>query len=79
MGSALFIYENEWMPNYWITYYPVSQVRYLTSTLIRYLFITIVPLSWLAFEAANIKEENNQTRAHPKEGARSNMKLPKGT
>lgn len=50
MGSALYIYENEWMPDYWITFYPVSQVRYLISTLIRYIFISIIPLSWLAFE-----------------------------
>ena len=52
MGAVDFVYENTWMPNYWITYYPVSQVRYLTLTLIRYLFIAIVPLSWLAFEFA---------------------------
>lgn len=50
IGAVDFIYENEWMPDFWITYYPVSQVRYLTSTLIRYLFIAIVPLSWLAYE-----------------------------
>ena len=56
MGAAIFIYENEWMPDYWITYYPVSQVHYLTSTLIRYLFIAIVPLSWLAYEVARKPE-----------------------
>ena len=56
MGAAIFIYENEWMPNYWITFYPVSQVHYLTSTLIRYLFIAIIPLSWLAFEVAKKSE-----------------------
>lgn len=55
MGSALFIYENEWMPDYWITYYPVSQVHYLISTLIRYIFISIIPLSWLAYEMAGKK------------------------
>lgn len=56
MGAVDFIYENEWMPHYWITYYPVSQVHYLTSTLIRYLFIAIVPLSWLAYEVAGKAE-----------------------
>ncbi len=59
MGAVDFIYENEWMPDFWVTYYPVSQVRYLTSTLIRYLFIAIVPLSWLAYEFANVKDKEN--------------------
>jgi len=62
MGSALFIFENEWMPDYWITYYPVSQVRYLTSSLIRYIFIAIVPLSWLAYEVININKGASQTK-----------------
>ncbi|HUU87511.1 MAG TPA: hypothetical protein VMX17_07125, partial [Candidatus Glassbacteria bacterium] len=68
MGAAIFIYENEWMPDYWITYYPVSQVHYLTSTLIRYLFIAIVPLSWLAYEVARKPEtsrhEDQETNKH---------------
>jgi hypothetical protein len=57
MGAIDFVYENEWMPNYWITYYPVSQVRYLTFTLIRYFFIAIVPLTWLAYELATKKPD----------------------
>jgi len=55
MGAFEFIYENAWMDDYLITYYPVSQVRYLTLHLIRYLFIALVPLSWLAFEFAKVK------------------------
>jgi hypothetical protein len=54
-GAADFVYENQWMPDYWISYYPVSQVRYLVFTLIRYLFIALVPLSWLAYEFAREK------------------------
>lgn len=60
MGAVDFIYENEWMPDFWVTYYPVSQVRYLTSTLIRYLFIAVVPLSWLAYEFANEKAKEEK-------------------
>jgi hypothetical protein len=52
IGAIYFVYENEWMADYLITYYPVSQVRYLVYTLIRYCFIAIVPLSWLAYEHA---------------------------
>jgi hypothetical protein len=52
MGAVDFVYENEWMPDFWITYYPVSQIRYLVFTLIRYFFIAIVPLTWLAYEFA---------------------------
>ena len=52
VGAIYFVYENQWMPDYWITYYPVSQIRYLIFTLIRYCFIALVPLSWLAYEAA---------------------------
>ncbi len=52
ISAVAFVYENEWMPNYWITYYPVSQTRYFVYNLIRYCFITIVPLSWLAYEVA---------------------------
>jgi 4-amino-4-deoxy-L-arabinose transferase-like glycosyltransferase len=52
MSSIDFVYENYWMPDYWISYYPISQVRYLIYTITRYLFIAIVPLSWLAYELA---------------------------
>jgi hypothetical protein len=52
IGAMYFVYENEWMADYLITYYPVSQVRYLVFTLIRYCFIVLVPLSWLAYEHA---------------------------
>ncbi len=52
IGAIYFVYENEWMLDYLITYYPVSQVRYLVFTLIRYCFIVLVPLSWLAYENA---------------------------
>jgi hypothetical protein len=57
IGAIYFVYENQWMPHYWITYYPVSQVRYLVFNLIRYCFIAVVPLSWLAYETAQ-KEKN---------------------
>ena len=52
IGAINFVFENEWMPDYWISYYPVSQTRYLIFTLIRYCFIAIVPLSWVAYESA---------------------------
>jgi len=29
IGAVYFVYENHWMPDYWITYYPISQTRYL--------------------------------------------------
>jgi len=57
MSSVDFVYENFWMPDYWVSYYPISQMRYLVFTIIRYLFISIVPLSWLAYELANRKHE----------------------
>ena len=56
MGAVDFVYENAWMDGCLITYYPVSQVRYLTLNLIRYLFIAIVPLSWMAFEYAKTRK-----------------------
>jgi hypothetical protein len=52
IGAVYFVFENEWMPDYWVTYYPISQVRYLIYTLIRYCFLAIVPLSWLVYESA---------------------------
>jgi hypothetical protein len=52
IGAMYFVYENEWMPVLWISFYPVSQTRYLVFTLIRYCFIAIVPLSWVAYEVA---------------------------
>jgi hypothetical protein len=52
IGAVYFVFENEWMPDYWITYYPISQVRYLIYTLIRYCFLALVPLSWLVYESA---------------------------
>jgi 4-amino-4-deoxy-L-arabinose transferase-like glycosyltransferase len=52
IGAIYFVFEIEWMPDYWLTYYPVSQIRYLIFALIRYCFIAIVPLSWLAYESA---------------------------
>lgn len=58
IGAIYFVYENEWMPDYWITYYPVSQVRYLVFTLTRYCFIALVPLSWLAYE--NAKKDTDE-------------------
>jgi hypothetical protein len=60
LGAVYFVYETEWMPDYWITYYPISQTRYLIYTLIRYVFIAIVPLSWLAYENAK-KVQQEQT------------------
>ncbi len=54
IASLYFVYENYWMPPYLITYYPVSQIRYLVYQLVRYYFIALVPLSWLAYEAANL-------------------------
>jgi 4-amino-4-deoxy-L-arabinose transferase-like glycosyltransferase len=57
MSSVDFVYENWWMPDYWVSYYPISQIRYLVFTIVRYLFISIVPLSWLAYELANRKHE----------------------
>ncbi len=60
IGAIYFVYENEWMPDYWITYYPVSQVGYLIENVIRYCFISLVPLSWLAYEnAKKPKDANN--------------------
>ena len=50
--ALLFVYENSWMPDYWISYWPVSQVRYMVYQLVRYCFIALVPLSWLAYEGA---------------------------
>jgi 4-amino-4-deoxy-L-arabinose transferase-like glycosyltransferase len=52
IGAIFFVYENQWMPDYWIAYYPISQTRYLIYTLVRYCFIALVPLSWLAYEIA---------------------------
>ena len=49
--ALYFVYENYWMPDYWISYWPISQVRYLIYELVRYYFIALVPLSWLAYEA----------------------------
>jgi 4-amino-4-deoxy-L-arabinose transferase-like glycosyltransferase len=56
LATALyFVYENYWMPDYLISYWPVSQVRYLIYELVRYYFIALVPLSWLAYEAKKAK------------------------
>ncbi|MBN1244807.1 glycosyltransferase family 39 protein [Candidatus Bathyarchaeota archaeon] len=52
IGAIYFVFENDWMPDYLISYYPVSQARYLVFTLIRYCFVVIVPFSWLAYESA---------------------------
>jgi hypothetical protein len=51
VSAMYFVYENSWMPDYWISYWPVTQVRYLIYQLVRYCFIALVPLSWLAYEA----------------------------
>ena len=50
--SMYYVYENYWMPDYWISYWPISQVRYMVYQLVRYCFIVLVPLSWLAYEGA---------------------------
>ncbi len=50
ISAMYFVFENYWMPDYWISYHPISQVRYLVYNLVRYCFIAIVPLSWLAYE-----------------------------
>jgi len=34
-----------------ISYWPISQVRYMIYGLVRYYFIALVPLSWLAYES----------------------------
>ena len=57
IGAIYFVFENEWMPNLWISYYPVSQIRYLIFTLIRYCFIIIVPLSWVAYESTKTEQQ----------------------
>jgi len=49
--AMYFVYENYWMPNYLISYWPISQVRYMIYGLVRYYFIALVPLSWLAYES----------------------------
>jgi len=53
--ALYFVYENYWMPDYWISYWPISQVRYLIYQLVRYYFIALVPLTWLAYEAKDAK------------------------
>jgi predicted neutral ceramidase superfamily lipid hydrolase len=53
--ALYFVYENYWMLDYLISYWPVSQVRYLIYNLVRYYFIALVPLSWLAYEAKKAK------------------------
>lgn len=51
VSAMYFVYENSWMPDYWISYWPQTQVRYLIYELLRYYFIALVPLSWLAYES----------------------------
>ena len=57
LGSGLvttatyFIFETSWMPSIWVHYFPKQQVRYFLYNLVRYGFIAIVPLSWLAYES----------------------------
>jgi hypothetical protein len=51
MGAIYFVFENHWMPSSWISYDPNFQVRYLIFHLIRYCFVALVPLSWLAYES----------------------------
>jgi len=55
--AIYFVFENEWMHNLWISYYPVSQIRYLIFTLIMYCFIIIVPLSWVAYESTKREQQ----------------------
>jgi len=50
--SMYFIFENSWMPTFWVSYFPQQQVRYFLYNLVRYCFIAIIPLSWLAYESA---------------------------
>jgi hypothetical protein len=53
--SLYFVYENYFMEDYLLTYLPVSQVRYLIYQLIRYYYIALVPLTWIAYEMAKKK------------------------
>ncbi len=50
--SVNFIYETGWEPPFFISYFPQSQMRYFISNMVRYCFITIVPLTWFAYESA---------------------------
>jgi hypothetical protein len=45
-----FIYENSWMATFYVSYFPQQQVRYFLFNLVRYCFIALIPLSWLAYE-----------------------------
>lgn len=52
IGAIYFVYEAHWQPPEWGTSYdPISHVRYLVFHLVRYGFISVVPLSWLAYES----------------------------
>lgn len=62
IGAIYFVFENYWMP-YWISYDPISQVRYLIFHLIRYCFIAVVPLSWLAYESRRFDIPSANARA----------------
>lgn len=45
-----FIYENSWMATFYVSYFPQQQVRYFLYNLVRYCFIALIPLSWVAYE-----------------------------
>jgi hypothetical protein len=48
--DTYFIYENSWMATFYVSYFPQQQVRYFLFNLVRYCFIALIPLSWLAYE-----------------------------
>ncbi len=60
--ALYFVYENYWMPSVsdlYISYWPVSQARYAIYDMVRYCFLALVPLSWLAYEAKKDKPPAN--------------------
>jgi hypothetical protein len=50
--SVNFIYETGWEPTFFVSYFPQQQVRYFLSNMVRYCFIAIVPLTWVAYESS---------------------------
>ncbi|HLN44808.1 MAG TPA: glycosyltransferase family 39 protein [Candidatus Sulfotelmatobacter sp.] len=49
--SVNFIYETSWEPLFFLSYFPQSQMRYFISNMVRYCFISIIPLTWFAYES----------------------------
>ena len=57
-ASSLFFYiENA--DQYFYTFLLSNQVRYFGMNSIRYLFVALVPLSWLAFEFTKKEEQKD--------------------